>query len=370
VAGNKNQSVTGSHIPVLDGLRALAILLVICFHFQQGHPPSLVGKIAVWGQTGVDLFFVLSGFLITGILLDSKGSPRFLRNFYARRILRIFPLYYAALIAYYFVGPYLHMNAWTPWRKGIWYWFFLQNVFVTLPQDTVSGPGHFWSLAVEEHFYLVWPFVVMLASRNRLLKIAACAVGVSLLTRIIFIQYAETFYFTLARLDGLAMGAALAIFARKQGDGLARLVTPATVLLCTLGPALVMTQLFVSGQGLVVIQLVKSTLIDLAYACVMIIALEKRLGRHLGKLLSGRFLGSIGKYSYGMYVVHQFVLFELGRAGIPYNPVGLAAAILLIWLAARLSWNLLEKPFLRMKRYFEYTPQSSASTLKSMVAVR
>src|SRR6266852_3959186 len=95
---------TGSskgHLPVLDGVRAVAVLSVIYFHFWLGFsngPYSLAGKLAVWGQTGVDLFFVLSGFLITGILLDSKGSEHFLRNFYARRVLRIFPLYYATLI--------------------------------------------------------------------------------------------------------------------------------------------------------------------------------------------------------------------------------------------------------------------------------
>jgi peptidoglycan/LPS O-acetylase OafA/YrhL len=369
VADHKHHSATGGHIPVLDGLRAVAILLVICFHFQQGRPPSLVGKIAVGGQTGVDLFFVLSGFLITGILLDSKGSPHFLRNFYARRILRIFPLYYGALIAYYIVGPYLHLNAWTPWRKGIWFWFFLQNVFIMSPSGTVSGPGHFWSLAVEEHFYLVWPFVVMLAPRDRLLRVAGFAIGLSLLTRVILINYG-TFYFTLARLDGLAMGAALAIFARRQGGSLARLVTPATILLGTLGPALILTQFFVSGQGLTVIQILKSTLVDLAYACVMILVLEKRLGWNLHRLLSGRILGSIGKYSYGMYVFHLAILFELGRAGIPYNPLGVAAAIFVTWAIAWLSWNLFEKRFLRMKRFFEYRPEETAAPFQSLTAVR
>src|SRR6266568_9645813 len=86
----------GKHLPVLDGIRAVAVLMVICFHFWRtcGSPNTfLIGRLAVWGQTGVHLFFVLSGFLITGILLDAKGSEHFLRNFYLRRMLRIFPLY-------------------------------------------------------------------------------------------------------------------------------------------------------------------------------------------------------------------------------------------------------------------------------------
>ena len=152
------------HIPALDGVRAVAVLLVICFHFWQVFtygPYSLVGKIAMWGQTGVDLFFVLSGFLITGILLDTKGSPSFLRNFYARRILRIFPLYYATLLTIYLIGPLFRWSAWVPENQSLWFWTYLQNLPMTFAPGHVAGPEHFWSLAVEEQFYMVWPFLVL-----------------------------------------------------------------------------------------------------------------------------------------------------------------------------------------------------------------
>src|SRR3984885_2380658 len=99
---------TKQHVPVLDGVRARAVLSVVCFHFSQAFthtPHTLIARLAVWGQTGVDLFFVLSAFLITGILLDASGRQYFLRTFYARRILRIFPPYYVPLFVVYFVSP-------------------------------------------------------------------------------------------------------------------------------------------------------------------------------------------------------------------------------------------------------------------------
>lgn len=358
------------HLPVLDGVRAIAVLLVICFHFWLAFANgqhNLVGKLAIWGQTGVDLFFVLSGFLITGILLDSKGSEHFLRNFYVRRILRIFPLYYATLLAIYFLCPLLHLTAWTPWKQSAWYWVYLQNIPDTFAPSLASGPQHFWSLAVEEHYYLVWPFLVMLLARDKLLKVIGLAIGVSLLTRVLLSQY-DTFYFTLCRLDGLAIGSAIAIFARSRPTGLASYAVWAKRLLFLLGPVLVITQLLVSGKSLLAIQVSKSTLIALAYACVMVLAIENRCGSLVQKLLSGRILGSIGKYSYGMYVLHPFILGGLHAAGLRYNVFGLLVSALLTYLAAWISWTLFEKRFLRLKRYFEYAsnrrvPSPSASPI-------
>jgi peptidoglycan/LPS O-acetylase OafA/YrhL len=112
------------HLPELDGVRAVAVLIVIAGHFWQTYarPPfHLLDKILIaWGQFGIDLFFVLSGFLITGILLESKGSTHFLRNFYVRRVLRIFPLYYATMAGFYLLAPALHVAAWVPWKQSWW----------------------------------------------------------------------------------------------------------------------------------------------------------------------------------------------------------------------------------------------------------
>jgi peptidoglycan/LPS O-acetylase OafA/YrhL len=366
---NRSPRASERHMPVLDGVRAIAVLGVICFHFWQvfaGGPYTLLGKFAAWGQIGVDLFFVLSGFLITGILLDSKGSDHFLRNFYVRRILRIFPLYYTTLFTFYFIFPVLHLSQWTPWRQSLWFWIYLQNLPMTFAPSSAFGPEHFWSLAVEEHFYLFWPVIVLLLNRDKLLRVIAFAIALSVFTRIVFIEYA-TFYFTLSRLDGLAIGAALAIFARQEPEGLSRFVPWARWLLGIVGLILASTQPILSGHHLPAIQVVKSTLIAAFFASFMVLAVENRSGRMMGKALSGRTLGSIGKYSYGMYIFHPFILILLQRTGLRYNFLSLIFCIIMTYSIAWVSWNSFEVRFLRLKSYFPYT--SNQQSALHLVAV-
>ena len=359
-------SSSGSgRIPVLDGIRAGAVLIVIAFHFWQGFavgPYTLVGKLAVWGQTGVDLFFVLSGFLITRVLLASKGSAQFLRQFYARRALRIFPVYYMTLLAFYVVWPLLGWSTWTPLSRQWWFWAYMQNIPATFAPSLAAGPGHFWSLAVEEHFYLLWPLLVMRLDRKQLLQISGLAVVISIMCRIVFIQYA-TFYFTLARLDGLAIGSALALARLAGSDGLVRFVKPARRILLFGGPCLAATQLLISGSGIVVVQVFKSTALALLYACGIVLAIESRPHRLIARVLSNRILASIGRYSYGMYVFHPFILGSLHRAGLAYSLVGLTVSVWLTYLAAFISWTLIESRFIALRRYFEEPPGQMSALL-------
>ncbi len=140
------------YFPELDGLRGISALMIIFFHFFQGVDAleyNLITKILVFGQTGVTLFFVLSGFLISRILLDTKNEENFFRNFYVRRSLRIFPLYYLFLLMIYVLYPLILNNKIR--FEELWYYFiYLQGLAVTFNWPTI-GPGHFWSLAVEEH---------------------------------------------------------------------------------------------------------------------------------------------------------------------------------------------------------------------------
>src|SRR5205823_1934832 len=132
------------------------------------------------GWSGVDLFFVLSGFLITGILCDAKGRDGYFRNFFTRRILRIFPLYYGFLGVVFLLLPRVtpfgrHLAALLHYQ--VWYWTYLLNVLISLRGwPPVADFNHFWLLAVEDQFYLVWPFVVYMLGRRALL--AAC-VGIA-----------------------------------------------------------------------------------------------------------------------------------------------------------------------------------------------
>lgn len=154
-----------NYLKPLDGIRAIAALMVMFFHFfgsVAASTPLLaaIKKGAVLGQTGVSLFFVLSGFLITRILISTKDSPRYFYNFYLRRTVRIFPLYYLFLVIYYFIRPLLIPEATVPSAgEQAYYWLYLQDFSETFDW-LAKGPSHYWSLAIEEHFYMFWPLLV------------------------------------------------------------------------------------------------------------------------------------------------------------------------------------------------------------------
>ena len=209
------ETIKREHYPALDGLRGIAILLVVFFHN--------FGFINYFyfGWLGVDLFFVLSGFLITDILLREVGSRNFLKNFYVRRVLRIFPLYYLFLIIFLFILPnfqsykdniiYYIDNQW-------WLWAYLQNWLYVfkIPEDT-NVLLHLWSLAVEEQYYLIWPFVILIFRKPKFLL----AISLFLLLGIILLRFylwhrniEGLHYFglyTFTRIDGLCIGSALAL---------------------------------------------------------------------------------------------------------------------------------------------------------------
>jgi peptidoglycan/LPS O-acetylase OafA/YrhL len=180
----KDRIVVRSRIPELDGIRGIAVLLVIIHHSVANYTPlatweKVVCQAVGIGWSGVDLFFVLSGFLISGILIDSRESPRYFTSFYARRVLRIFPLYFGYLLGFFClikpfaaIFPFPEVAKWSllPATEQLWYWSYLSNWRSGLGHD-ISFLTHFWSLAIEEQFYMVWPLVVFFASRKALLRI-------------------------------------------------------------------------------------------------------------------------------------------------------------------------------------------------------
>src|SRR6266516_878844 len=189
-AAEVDRSLERGHILALDGLRGVAILLVVACHFVSNLKISAEGPawiavaLAQAGWSGVDLFFVLSGFLITGILVDAKGSPSYFKAFYVRRALRILPAYYGFLLVIFVLLPGLHLGAGSNYmlarqHQG-WYWLHLTNVMMALGE---AGRGQypstlFWSLAVEEQFYFIWPAIVALCSVRTLRKV--CIAGMVL----------------------------------------------------------------------------------------------------------------------------------------------------------------------------------------------
>ena len=229
-------------IPQLDAVRGLAVLLVLV-HNTDLYPSRISHLISDNGWMGVDLFFVLSGFLITGILLDTKQSEGYFRNFYARRCLRIWPLYYSVLLFMFVVVPFLRpseTHAVFESRSSPWWAFpiFLQNFLVPIPAMATGPLGVTWSLAVEEQFYLAWPLVVRFCTEAQLRKIAIAVICLSPVLRFYLSLHQVNIYSnTFCRLDGLMAGALLAILIRSVSFSPAEFLTRAWIIFLVTAPA-------------------------------------------------------------------------------------------------------------------------------------
>lgn len=346
------------------------------FHFFQREDFSnlRLGRVLTsashFGQTGVDLFFVLSGFLITGILLHAKGRSNYFRNFYSRRALRIFPLAYTAIVFYYLVRPALHMSNWVSLKQQLWFWLYISNIHDTFFSSyVVDGPAHFWSLAVEEHFYFIWPAIVLLCSRRGLYLATIGCLIVSLASRILLVSLGyDVFSFTLCRLDCLAIGAMLAIFVRGPDGfrGLHRLKPH--LVLPVLVPVLFVLWCIMSGKGDIRAQVVKYPVTALLYGTLLAMVLNP-MRPALGRVFSVPFLTIFGKYSYGLYVwdgiIYGASLFGWTSSHALMRSLHLKQGVLLMFVSlivqstvtcavAFISWHALESQVLKLKRFFTY----------------
>ena len=339
-------------IPQLDAVRGIAILVVI-FHNTAGRYPSLgLEAIFAQGWMGVDLFFVLSGFLITGILLDSKAAHGYLRDFYARRCLRIWPLYYAVLAFMFVVVPIarpseahtIFAERSSPWWA---YPLFLQNFLVPVPALATGPLGVTWSLAIEELFYLVWPWIVRLGSAASLRWGAFVAIACSPVLRMILSRYDVILYSNpFCRLDGLMAGALLASLVRSEGFVAKRYVPAAWITLFVAG-ALAFVADATDGQWLAF------SFVAIASAAFVYLALfdDRAWFR---KMMSNPFLVYTGTISYGLYLLHKIPFDALHRLSpIDWPIVEFAGGLLGCYGVAILSWHVLERPFLEMKRFFD-----------------
>jgi peptidoglycan/LPS O-acetylase OafA/YrhL len=366
------------HLPGLDGIRGLAILLVMTVHFIGGAVAEtplqkFFVKAAVHGWMGVDLFFVLSGFLITGILLGSKNKPRYFRNFYARRALRIFPLYYAVLIALFLILPLLVMPSpllETARSHQIWLWTYTSNFFIawTGTWDSLNYVAHFWSLAIEEHFYLVWPLVVFYFPAPTLKKICIGVIVFALALRIALaladINETSISVLTPCRIDALCVGAFIALRLREPGVW-PRWMANSNYAVLASGAALFAVMAFASFTGLAedVLHQVRGTFIALFFGALILLAL-KPASNAVSYILQGPYLGFFGKYSYGLYVYHGILTWYFMETHLNDQLTAWSGSLWLAMAARMLigvglslliavpSYHLFEKRFLDLKRYF------------------
>lgn len=362
------------HYPCLDGLRGLAILLVIP-HNADIVAPVLHGPFKLFtllidrGWVGVELFFVLSGFLITEQLYASRGASNYFGGFYARRVLRIVPLFLVAVVLALVLMRVLASRGDAPVETPVWVlWFGLLFINWTQPLGLgIPGFPQFWSLAVEEQFYLIWPIVVR-AFASRLLAvtvgIVALALGVRVLMLLLGANSYMVYMWTVARMDALAFGAMAALIVQRwrvRNDVPASWPWVAGAIAVALIGALV-SRLYASGTWPT--QTVGFTCLGLASMLVLLGAVANDLLPRQSRLLvvlRSRFLGSVGRYSYGMYVFHMFfAIFAAAWVKRITTPFGdarmLVCSLLMIALSygiGFLSYHLYEKHFLRLaRRYF------------------
>lgn len=354
---------TKGHIPALDGFRGIAILLVLIYHLF----PYLTGVTIGW--VGVDLFFVLSGILITGILLDSKNDKNYFLNYAGKRVLRIFPLYYLFLFLFFVLVPLL-FHSLIDKATGFeylkenekWYWLYLQNwnAFFDPNYPGKNFLSHFWSLAIEEQFYVIWPVAVYYLGRKNLLGLCGWVVAVSLSLRMLFFFKgfdAGLFYiFTPSRLDGLAVGSSIAIMIRdhKMVTVLNFLTVP-LLAVCSLLLALIV---FVHGSlsfSTPLFSTVGYTVLAIFFGCLIITAFSGGRKNIVKSLTSMRMFRFFGKYSYGLYIYHLpvYVLLADYLRSVLSSEVLVSIICLVVSLAiAQLSYNLYEVQFLKLKSRF------------------
>lgn len=369
----------------LDGLRGVAILMVLMNHLT---PDILMeSRILEWGKKlaqsgwiGVQLFFVLSGFLITGILLRERDKPSFFLNFYARRVLRIFPLYYLVVLALVVLAG-VRLSAgdesWQAfWDNQIWLWLHSVNIGVNVegPEPFAFPPLlHFWSLSVEEHYYLVWPAVVFLVDSRRLGWICYILIAIAQLTRFFGVLSSVELspywgMLTPYCMDYLAMGSLLAIWTQSNANVVAR---ARLLAFCSLFCGAMLLAIFYSEKGFWVgsrtlSMLFAGILVGVVFMATVLNATQLKPGSLMHRIVANKSLCFFGKYSYGIYVFHPFVHVMLDH----YMPIetyldvfgfptlalighftAITSATVVLSVA---SWYAVESRFLELKRYFDY----------------
>lgn len=363
------------HIPALDGVRGVAALMVLVFHLARPEirvPGSAaIASVAQFGWVGVDLFFVLSGFLISGILIDSRDRPHFFRTFYKRRSLRIFPLYFVFLALYInVIVPVLPGAESDILARQKWLWTYLSN-FDVARFGWYTGVGshanNLWSLAIEEQFYLVFPLAVYFLPRRALWFVAgACVVGAVLVRLYLYTAGYGTlpaYVLTFARVDALGLGILVALAAR-HGQLLRQLVPVAYFMLAI---SVLACAKIIARNGRFSFDdwstlLVAQPVLAFGFASVLLLAVSDHGSQRLRRFFESRTLRFFGLYSYGLYMWHPLMGRVVRLIGLQQSKAEavlhsstaafllvVGARFLLAIAAALVSYHLIERPFLRLK---------------------
>ena len=349
------------YLPRIDSLRFFAVFAVILSHWLGSN--FIVKKLPLLGYYGVSFFFVLSGFLITRILWQQRDVKKSLfnklKNFFAKRAIRIFPIYYLSIFFFLFTIPAIFEN------NFVYFFTYLSNFLTFFSSKWPDMLSHFWSLAVEEQFYLFWPFIILLMKKDLFLKINFLIIIFSVLFKSYFNYYASQniSYYSLLPFSQLDLFAIGAILAFKYDTFVLELDKFKRYKLLIFLILIVSINLI--SPRLIIIQNVFFGILS----CIIILLSDRRLNLYLFKILDQKFLIFLGKISYGLYVYHNFIpwlIRNLNGTEIRYqlnfkysilpndiNPIiWFLLSILLLITISSISWFFIEKPILKLKSKF------------------
>jgi peptidoglycan/LPS O-acetylase OafA/YrhL len=358
--------------PALDGLRGLAAGMVVTLHGFRPPGPGVTVLQAVADSlfVGVDLFFVLSGFLITSVLIRTRGTVGYYRNFYARRALRILPAYYVVLAGVYLLHSVARVPAWSPrmFDDAPYFVSYTQNFLMAVRRAPMSWPGldHTWSLAIEEQFYLLWPPLLWLVQPRHLTRFCLLIWGGSLAIRFGLCARGVAEWtinvLPLSHVDGLALGGALAAWSSQPHRS--RRILPFRLIGASAGLYLLWDTAHrargcVSGAWEHVIFY---GVAPVMFAWILLEVVAGRPEARVRWILANKPLMVLGRYSYGVYLVHYWVLAEVRalfltkwQARLGINLGALACGVAMVVTTTPLvlvMYSAVEQPLLRLKRHF------------------
>jgi peptidoglycan/LPS O-acetylase OafA/YrhL len=374
-------------VPALDGLRAIAMLGVILHHSFLATPttgarsidPLIERGLTMFIPLAVDLFFVISGFLITSILDRTRDADHPIRTFYARRAMRIIPLYYGFLL---FVVVFLrHLPEQTVGspEEMVRKFLFLTNIEVALDLRSVGWLfPHFWTLAIEEQFYLLWPVIILILPQRFNIRVCIALMVFSIIARIVLtstVSLHAGIFLTPGRIDSLAAGSIVALLYHRRPEALRgswrRFMRVSGAALLAAQAIFIPIYIWNADAGSVFWAAFMPTLATLFFASAVAgLALKQELGEAPRSLIS-RQLKSAARYSYGMYVFHLPIIVLLGHFGFvtrqasiagfdtPYRIAFFLFIAALSYLAGMASWHLYEKPLLKFSPKYQYSGRTS-----------
>jgi peptidoglycan/LPS O-acetylase OafA/YrhL len=391
---------TAARVPEWDGVRGLAILMVVLHHYGNIKPgmggvAGVIGSVTSILWTGVDLFFVLSGFLLGGILMRYRDSANYFKTFYVRRVCRILPLYFLWMALFFIVPLFAPQNP-PGWFLSIFqqniphfpnwvYLFFLQNIFLAKTGYALAqwlGPT--WSLAIEEQFYLVIPFIIWLVPRRRLLAVLVAMIALVPVFRLyLFLFHSSIFTYVLlpCRADSLLLGVLCAYVLQDEGIR-ARMAQHrnwirAAFVVLTAG--MVGLTIFSHQRGNATLYTFEMATFGFSWialfcACLILLVATSRAGviarltrvpllRHFGLIAYAMFLINLPVYTFVQGMFSGKSLPDLGN----FKDVLCAlAAFLVTWILAVLSWNYFEKPIVRWGHSFAYAPKQIVPVVQNV----